>query len=103
MYGYLLGVTRFGEGPNVYGIEDELAPGFADIDSLSSLFRTAEESFNASLGFHDNYADYLPSEPNYDPGLRRIGHPTGYRCQDTLWKAPTASRSTWTTTPKRLV
>jgi hypothetical protein len=58
--------------PSLFGVEGELDPRWASPDELKYVFETAEKNFNTILGFHDNYLDYYPGTPRYDPALRAV-------------------------------
>ena len=56
----------------IFGVEEDLGTDFASLEELEEVFKTAEESYNVFLSFHDNYTDYYPGSPGYDPLLRVI-------------------------------
>jgi len=72
IYIYLL---EYGPITNkIFGYEGDIDPQWASLDELKYVFETAEKSFNTFLGFHDNYIDYYPNTPDYDPALRIVYH-----------------------------
>ena len=70
IYSYLL---NYNPGMfSIFGVEGDLDPRWASLDELKYVFETAEKSFNTFLSFHDNYLDYYPGTPGYDPALRVV-------------------------------
>ncbi len=69
IHGYLLDYWKWPMA--VFGVDDDLKHGWS-YEDLFSIFQEAEESYNTTLGFHDNYTDYYPGMPGYDPNLRVI-------------------------------
>ena len=70
IYSYLL---DYGPIFSIFGVEGDLDPEWASLDDLKQVFKTAEESFNNFLSFHDNYLNYYDGTPGYDPALRVVG------------------------------
>jgi hypothetical protein len=69
IYIYLL---DYGPIFSIFGYEGDLNPQWASLDELKYVFETAEKSFNTFLSFHDNYLNYYPGTPGYDPALRVV-------------------------------
>ncbi len=65
--------------PSIFGVEGELDPRWASPEDLKYAFETAEKKFNTILGFHDNYLDYFPGTPRYDPALRVVDPDGAFR------------------------
>ena len=65
--------------PSIFGVEGELDPRWASPEDLKYVFETAETKFNTILGFHDDYLDYYPGTPRYDPALRVVNADGAFR------------------------
>jgi hypothetical protein len=67
-YLYLL---DYGPLFELFGLESDIKPEWP-LNDLIHVFDEAAESYNTILSFHDNYTDYYPGTPGYDPSLRII-------------------------------
>ncbi len=56
---------------SLFGVPDDLWPRWS-LEDLKEVFRVSEESYDSFLSFHDNFTDYYPGTPGYDPDLRVI-------------------------------
>ncbi|MHC4190898.1 MAG: hypothetical protein ACYSUB_14675 [Planctomycetota bacterium] len=71
IYGYLLEYNS--RIFSIFGVEEDLWPHWP-LEDFIEVFQDAEELYNTFLSFHDNYSDYYPGTPGYDPNLRVIQH-----------------------------
>ena len=53
----------------------DLSHQVSAVVTLLELFRIASESYGVALSIHDNYTDYYPGSPGYDPDLRVMSYP----------------------------
>lgn len=66
------GDARFQGWMILYGEPIDTDPGFGTEQEIKEYFRMVKNVYNTTLGLSDNYLDYYPQFPTYDPSLRVV-------------------------------